>query len=155
MNFISSRNTKIQQIFSHIPESFIILLSRIAIASVFWRSVQTKITGWEVFAQSFQFYNLSASTFMLFRYEYDLPLLPYKFAAYAGTLTEFFLAILLVLGLATRFAALGLLMVTAMIQIFVFPEAWPTHILWFAILFYLLKKGGGMFSLDNLLKSSR
>ena len=133
-----------------IPESAIILISRLAVATVFWRSVQTKITGWEFLDQSWQFYNLSASTFMLFQYEYALPVLPYRFAAYAGTFAEFFLPILLLLGLGTRFAALGLLVVTAIIQLLVFPEAWPTHILWFAPLLYLLKHGGGVISIDYL-----
>ena len=133
-----------------IPDAAIVLLSRLAVVSVFWRSVQSKITGWELFDQSFQFYNLSSSTFMLFQYEYGLPVLPYRLAAYAGTFAEFFFPILLLLGLATRFAALGLLVVTAVIQFFVFPEAWPTHILWFALLVYILKQGGGTLSLDHL-----
>ena len=135
-----------------IPEALLLLTARLAIASVFWRSVQTKITGWELFDQSWQFYNLSSSTFMLFRYEYNLPILPYKFTAYAGTFTEFFLAILLFLGLGTRLAALGLLLTTAVIQFLVFPSGWPIHILWLAILLYLLKQGSENLSLDALFK---
>ena len=89
---------------------------------------------------------------MLFQYEYSLPILPYRFAAYAGTFAEFFFPILLLIGLGTRFSALVLLGVTAVIQLLVFPEAWPTHILWFALLIYLLKQGGGTISLDNILR---
>lgn len=134
-----------------IPEDLVALSTRLAIASVFWRSVQTKITGWEVFGQSLQFFNVSPSTVMLFQYEYQLPWFDPKTAAYAGTAAEFFFPLLLVLGLGTRFAALGLLGVTAVIQLFVFPEAWPTHILWFALLLYLLRNGGGRIACDYLL----
>lgn len=134
-----------------IPEDLVLLVSRIAVASVFWRSVQTKISGWEFLDQSWQFYNLSQSTIMLFRYEYDLPLLPYRVAAYLGTAAEFFFPLLLVIGLGTRLAAFGLLLVTAVIQFLVFPDAWPTHILWAAILLYLLRSGGGNIALDRLL----
>lgn len=135
-----------------LPEDGILLLARVAIASVFWRSVQTKITGWEAFGQSWQFFNLSPSTVLLFQYEYQVPLLAPQLAAYMGTAAEFFLPILLLLGLGTRFAALGLLGVTAVIQFLVLPEGWPTHILWFAILLYLLKHGGGRIALDHVLR---
>jgi putative oxidoreductase len=136
---------------ARIPEDLVALVSRVAIASVFWRSVQTKIAGWEVFGQSLQFFNVTPSTLMLFQYEYQLPLLSPNAAAYAGTAAEFFFPLLLVLGLGTRVAALGLLGVTAVIQLLVFPEAWPTHILWFAVLLYLLKHGAGKISCDYLL----
>ena len=131
-----------------IPESLVSLLSRLAIAGVFWRSVQTKITGWEMFGQSLQFFNVSQSTLMLFQYEYHVPVLSPTTAAYLSAAAEFFFPILLVLGLFTRFAALGLLGVPAVIQFFVIPDGWPTHILWFALLIYLLNQGGGKFSLD-------
>lgn len=137
---------------ARIPEDLVMLVSRLAIASVFWRSVQTKITGWEVFGQSLQVFNVTPATLMLFQYEYQLPLLAPKVAAYAGTAAEFFFSVLLVLGLATRFAALGLLGVTAVIQLFVFPDAWPTHILWLALLLYLLKHGAGKISCDFLIR---
>jgi putative oxidoreductase len=134
-----------------LPEDVILLMSRLAIGSVFWRSVQTKIAGWEFAGQAWQFFNVTDATFMLFRYEYALPLLPYKLAAYGGTLAEFFFSLMILLGIGTRFATLGLLGVTTVIQLFVFPEAWPTHILWYALLLLLLKRGGGQVSLDRLL----
>jgi putative oxidoreductase len=139
------------QLGAHIPESALLLLARLAIASVFWRSVQTKITGWELFGQSWQFFKLAGSTVMLFQFEYRLPLLSPTVAAYAATFAEFFFSLMLVLGLCTRCAALGLLVVTAVIQLFVFPDAWPTHILWFALLLLLLRQGAGRFSLDQVL----
>ena len=152
MNLIKKLLNQVEKICLMLPDWFIILLSRFAVATVFWRSVQTKITGWEMLGQSFQFYNLSSSTFLLFQYEYDLPLLPYRLAAYAGTFAEFFLPVFLVLGLETRYAALGLLGVTVVIQFLVFPNAWPTHILWVVPLLYIVKQGGGLVSIDHLLK---
>lgn len=151
MNLIKHCSTVHERLYQAIPDNLILLVTRVAVASVFWRSVQTKISGGEVFGQSLQFWNLSQSTFMLFRYEYQLPLLPYRIAAYAGTFAEFFFALLLILGLATRLSALGLLGVTAVIQFFVFPDAWPTHILWFAMLLVLLKQGSGAWSIDHLI----
>ncbi|MDR0782067.1 MAG: DoxX family protein [Pseudomonadales bacterium] len=139
---------------ARIPESTVLLVARLAIASVFWRSVQTKITGWQLFGQSFQFFHLSGSTFMLFQYEYHLPLLSPTVAAYAGTFAEFFFSLMLAFGLFTRFAALGLIGVTAVIE-FVYPDAWPTHILWFALLLLLLRQGAGSFSLDRILGWAR
>jgi putative oxidoreductase len=136
---------------ARIPQSTVLLVARLAVASVFWRSVQTKITGWELFGQSLEFFNLSSSTFMLFQYEYHLPLLPPTLAAYVGTFAEFFFSLMLAFGLFTRFAALGLIVVTAVIEFLVFPNAWPTHIQWFALLLLLLQQGAGSFSLDRVL----
>lgn len=151
MKFLANLWNRFNTLGKGIPESLVSLLSRLAIATVFWRSVQTKITGWEVFGQSLQFFNVSPSTVMLFQYEYQVPLFSHTTAAYLASTAEFFFPILLLLGLGTRFAALGLLGVTAVIQFFVIPEGWPTHILWFALLLYLLKHGGGKFSCDYFL----
>lgn len=140
----------INHVLGMIPEDLSLLLSRFAIASVFWRSAQTKISGWEFLDQSWQFYNVTSSARLLFQYEYNLPLLSPDVAAYLATGAEFFLPLLLVLGLATRFAALGLFIMTAVIQLWVYPEAWPTHIVWFAILVYLLRHGGGRLAADAL-----
>jgi putative oxidoreductase len=135
-----------------IPTWIVALLIRIAAATPFWRSVQTKISGWDLFGQSWKFWNLSESTFLLFRHEYSLPLLPSSLAAYLATFGEFFLSIAIVLGLLTRLSALGLLMMTAVIQLFVYPGAWNVHILWAALLVYLIRYGGGSFSVDHLLR---
>ncbi|PCJ49407.1 MAG: hypothetical protein COA74_05990 [Gammaproteobacteria bacterium] len=134
-----------------LPEDIIALTARFAIAAVFWRSAQTKINGWDFMGQSWQFFNLNSSTIMLFEYEYDLPLLNPELAAYLATFTEFFVSIAVLIGLATRFSALVFLGMTATIQIMVYPDAWPTHILWAAILLYIIKHGPGKISLDNLL----
>lgn len=140
------------QLCTRIPATLVLLPARLAVASVFWRSAQTKISGWEFFGQSWQFFNISDSTYSLFRYEYALPLLPYELAAWLGTSAEFFLPILLVLGLGTRFAALGLLVMTAVIQLLVYPAAWPVHIQWLALLLLLLRNGAGGLSFDALLQ---
>jgi len=134
-----------------IPEDILAITARLAIASVFWRSAQTKISGWSFLDQSWQFYNLSDSTFMLFQYEYQIPVLDYKIAAYLATFNEFFLSLAIVLGFMTRLSALALLGITAVIQILVYPDAWPTHILWAAILLYIMKHGPGRLSIDHLL----
>lgn len=134
-----------------IPEAITLLLARLAIATVFWKSAQTKIASGEFLGQKWAFYDLSASTTMLFEYEYDLPLLPPEIAAYMATFAEFFLSILIVLGLFTRLSAFGFLIMTLVIQIFVYPSAWPTHILWAALLLYVLKDGPGKLSLDHIL----
>ena len=133
-----------------IPEDIIAITARLAIASVFWRSAQTKIIGWELFDQSWQFYNVSTSTLMLFQYEYNLPLIDYKIAAYLATFSEFFLSLAIVVGFMTRLSALALLGMTAVIQVLVYPDAWPTHIMWAAILLYIIKHGSGKLSVDNL-----
>jgi len=91
-----------------IPEDILAITARLAIASVFWRSAQTKISGWSFLDQSWQFYNLSDSTFMLFQYEYQIPVLDYKIAAYLATFNEFFLSLAIVLGFMTRLSALAL-----------------------------------------------
>lgn len=137
-----------------LPEDVISLTARLAIASVFWRSAQTKFHGWGFLDQSWQFYNLNDSTFMLFQYEYSLPLISYKIAAYLVTYSEFFLALAIFIGLITRLSALALLGMTAVIQFMVYPDAWSTHILWAAILLYLIKQGPGRLSLDHLLTKS-
>lgn len=126
-----------------IPAAFYGLLMRLAVASVFFLSGRTKVDG---------FLTLKESTFFLFQYEYALPLIPYKLAAYMATYAEHFFPILLVLGFATRLSAGALLVMTLVIQIFVYPGAWATHLLWASILTYLVACGAGALSLDHLIK---
>lgn len=124
-----------------IPHSFIALAARLAIASVFWRSGQTKVSG----------FHLREETFVLFREEYKVPLLPPEIAAYAATAAEHLFPVLLVVGLASRLSALGLLGMVAVIQTFVYPGAWPEHSLWAALLIFLVARGPGVASLDHLI----
>jgi len=126
-----------------LPESVQLLAARLAVAAIFFLSGRTKVEGW---------FTLKNSTVDLFRYEYILPLVPPEVAAPLATFAEHALPLLLIAGLFTRFAALGLLGMTAVIEIFVYPQAWPTHLSWAALLLPLLAQGAGNYSLDHLLK---
>ncbi len=88
----------------------------------------------------------------MFREEYKVPLLPPEVAAYMAVSIELTAPVLLMLGLATRPVALMLLGMTSVIEIFVYPQAWPTHIQWAAMLLVLLCRGAGACSLDHLLR---
>ena len=125
-----------------IPYSLVALVARIAVATVFWKSALTKVDD------SFR---IEDKTFTLFEYEYQVPLLPAEIAAYFATYWELFGAILLVIGLATRLSALAFIGMVVVIQIFVYPNAWAVHLLWFALLFLLLARGPGAISLDHLI----
>ncbi len=121
-----------------VPYGILALPLRFAIATVFWNSAMTKLANWD-------------TALSLFSDEYQLPLIPPEIAAYIAVSIELSTPVLLVLGLMTRFAALVLLGMTAVIELFVYPQAWPTHIQWAAMLFVLLCRGAGVLSLDHLL----
>ncbi|MEO0443101.1 MAG: DoxX family protein [Pseudomonadota bacterium] len=141
----------INRLLAKIPEWLINLCMRIVIFKVFWFAAQTKIVGWTIAGQHFAFWNLTDNTFLLFDFEYGVPLLPSTVAAYMGTFGEFFLSLMILFGFLTRFAALGLLVMTMVIQLFVYPDAWwATHVYWVLPLLYLAKNGGGKLSLDNI-----
>lgn len=144
---------------ARIPESAIALLGRFSVAAVFWKSGQTKIEGFAIDIVSGHLElgvpRLSASAVDLFRDEYQLPLLTPELAAVLATVGEHALPLLLLAGLGTRFAALGLLMMTAVIQLLVYPAAYPTHGVWAAVLLWLMVRGPGTVSLDHLLAGRR
>ncbi|MBB6124612.1 DoxX family protein [Sphingobium subterraneum] len=129
-----------------LPDSLLLLVARFGAAAVFFLSGRAKVEGW---------FSITDGTFDLFATEYALPLIPPHIAAYAAAISEHLFSILLVLGLCTRGAALGLLGMTLVIQIFVYPDAWPTHLSWAGLMLPLLAKGGGIFCLDYLLGRSR
>ncbi len=120
---------------------FLALCSRFALAAIFFLSGRTKVEG---------FLTVSDGAYALFRDEYKVPLLPPEFAAHMAAYAEHLLPVLLVLGLFTRLSALGLLGMTAVIQVFVYPDAWPTHLSWAALALYLAGRGAGPVSLDRL-----
>jgi putative oxidoreductase len=126
---------------NRIPTWLIALLIRVGIADVFWRSGQTKVSGWHV----------TDTTIQLFRDEYKVPLLSPEVAAYLASIQEHLFSVLLVIGLASRLSALGLLGMTAVIELFVYPENWPDHLLWAGCLLYVLARGPGALSLDALI----
>lgn len=117
------------------------LINRFGIAAIFWLSGRTKVSG---------LLTLTDSTYELFRTEYKLPLIAPELAAHLAAYAEHLFPLLLVLGLFTRYAALALLGMTLVIQIFVYPDAWPTHLSWAGLLLYLVGRGGGRWSLDQL-----
>ena len=124
-----------------LPDDALLLLDRVAVAAIFFLSGRTKVEG---------LFTIKPSTYELFRTEYALPLVPPELAAHMATTAEHVFPLLLVLGLCTRGAALALLGMTAVIEVFVYPDAWPTHLSWAALLLPLVAKGGGRWSLDRL-----
>jgi len=125
-----------------IGHDIIALTARIGLAAVFWLSGRTKVDGW---------LTVNDTAYTLFREDYKVPLLPPELAAHMATYAEHLFPLLLVLGLATRLSALGLLGMTAVIQIFVYPDAWPTHLTWATGMLYLIGRGAGRWSLDRVL----
>lgn len=142
-----------------IPQGLIALLARIGIGTIFWLSGQSKIEGLVLDPIGLQaelgWPRVSEGALDLFRTEYALPLLPAELAAPLAAFSEHLLPLMLVLGFGTRFAALGLLGMTAVIQLFVYPDAWPTHALWAACMLYLVARGAGAASIDHLLARQR
>ena len=121
------------------PLSMLQLMFRIAVGAVFFKSGLTKIASWDL-------------TLQLFQEEYAVPLLPVPLAASLATAAELTAPVLLVLGLATRVAALPLLGMTMVIQLFVYPENWAEHLMWASLLLFLITRGAGTLSLDHLLR---
>ncbi len=132
-------------LFDRIPQSLISLAARIFPAAVFWRSGQTKVEDFHV----------TENAIDLFRDEYRLPLIDPALAANIAAFSEHFFPVLLVIGLASRFAALALLTMTAVIEIFVYPDAWPIHGVWATCFLIVIARGPGIFSLDHLLARRR
>ena len=122
-----------------VPYSALAIPLRLAVATVFWNSAMTKLANWQTAVE-------------LFIDEYKVPLLPPEFAATMAVTIELTAPVLLVLGLATRTTALALLGMTTVIEVFVYPQAWPTHIQWAAMLLVLICRGAGTVSLDQLIR---
>jgi putative oxidoreductase len=121
-----------------VPYSVLAVPLRFAVAWIFWNAGQVKLINWQ-------------RTIELFRDEYQVPVIPPEIAATMALSIEITGPILLALGLFTRFAVLVMLGMTAVIQIFVYPDAWPTHLQWTAMMLVLLCRGAGTFSLDHFL----
>lgn len=140
---------------SRIPHAAIALLARFSLAVTFWVSGQTKVEGLVLDpiggTVALGVPRVSDGAVELFRSEYALPLLPPELAALLAAVAEHVLPLLLLVGLATRLSALGLLAMTLVIQLFVYPDAYATHGLWAALMLYLAARGPGAVSLDHLL----
>ena len=124
------------------PHALLALAARLAIAAIFFQSGRTKVEGW---------FSITDGTLALFREEYRLPLIAPEVAAPLAATAEHLFPLLLLLGLATRLAALALLGMTLVIQVFVYPDAWPTHLSWAALALYIVGRGAGRASVDHAL----
>lgn len=127
-----------RQMLNGVSYDWLALPLRLAVATVFWNSAMAKLANWD-------------TALSLFADDYRLPLIPPEIAAYMAAAIELTAPILLVLGLLTRPTALVLLGMTAVIEIFVYPQAWPTHLQWAAMLAILLCRGAGRYSTDHAL----
>jgi putative oxidoreductase len=146
---------RVIELFGMIPHSLIAFVARFSIAAVFWKSGQTKVEGFaiDLIEGTFELGmpRLADSTIPLFQSEYHVPLLSPELAAHMAAFAEHFFPVLILLGFATRFSALALLGMTLTIQTFVYPDAYPTHGTWVAILLYLMATGPGKLSIDHLI----
>ena len=133
-----SRRGVILERLNAIPYAIIALIARAATFSVFMRSGLQKLSDWN-------------STLMLFQSEYKVPVLPPSVAAYLAAGLELGCSSLILLGLFTRVSVLALLGMVSVIQMFVYPMAWPDHIQWLAFMFILLARGPGRISLDQVI----
>jgi putative oxidoreductase len=121
-----------------VPLSIHQLLFRLGVASVFLKAGMVKVSSWE-------------STVALFRDEYRVLVFPPELAATMAATFELGCSALLIVGLATRLATLPLLGMIATIQLFVYPDAWSEHLVWGSILLFLLTRGPGSISIDQLI----
>ena len=129
---------RVKSMLDGVPWNYLVIPMRIAAFSVFMRSGLVKLDDW-------------SSTLDLFATEYKVPVLPPVLSAYMAMTIELGASTLLLVGLATRFAALAVIGMIATIQIFVYPMAWPDHIQWLAFLIPILVWGPGRFALDTLI----
>lgn len=134
------RTRLVDRINCFVSHPVLALGARLSMAGVFWISARTKVDGW---------LTVSDTAVSLFEDEYKLPLLPPELAAHLAAYAEHLFALLLVLGLATRLSAAALLAMTLVIQFFVYPSAWATHLGWATLLLYLIGRGPGALSLDG------
>ena len=142
-------------IMEKIPHSLIAFIARFSIAAVFWKSGQTKVEGLAIDlidgTLQLGWPHLADSTIPLFQSEYHVPLLSPEIAAHMSAFAEHFFPVLILIGFATRFSALALLGMTLVIEVFVYPDAYPTHGTWAAVLLYLMATGPGKLSIDHLI----
>lgn len=127
------------RLLERIPVAVPEFLFRVSMGLVFWRSGQSKLASWD-------------TTLLLFREEYRVPVLPPEFAAYLATGVELTAPVLLVVGLAARLGAAAMLGMALVIQLFVYPQSYPDHLLWAGPLLYLVLRGPGVLSLDHLVR---
>jgi putative oxidoreductase len=137
----SAWNRAADALSSLVSHALLALAARVAVAAIFFLSGRTKVDG---------VLTVNENAYVLFREEYKVPLLSPEFAAHLAAYAEHLFPALLIVGLFTRLSALALLGMTAVIQIFVYPDAWPTHLSWATLMLYLIGRGAGPLSLDHL-----
>ena len=131
-----------ERLSSFTPDAVLAIGARLSLGAIFFMSGRTKVEG---------FLTVTDGAYALFRDEYKVPLVPPEFAAHMAAYAEHLLPVLLVLGLFTRLSAFGLLGMTLVIQLFVYPDAWPTHLSWATLALFLVGRGAGPVSLDRWL----
>jgi len=136
---IAQLPARVLALLERVPVALPQLLFRSGMGLVFWRSAQSKLASWD-------------TTITLFQEEYKVPLLPPEIAAYLATTVELTTPVLLVLGLATRLGAAAMLGMALVIQLLVYPQNYPDHLLWSGPLLYLVLRGPGVLSLDHLIR---
>jgi putative oxidoreductase len=145
---------------SFIPYAVVALALRLAMARLFFLDGQTRVTGPRYWLNDYGLdfsavlpMQVKAETFSAFLTQYAALPVPPVLGAYTLSYAEFILPVMLVLGLGTRFAALGLLIITALIQVYVMPQAlWTAHIYWASILMVLITLGAGPISIDHVIR---
>jgi len=140
LNPIVRWNRLADRLTAWIGDGALSLGARVALGAIFFMSGRTKVEG---------FLTITDGTYALFRDEYKVPLLPPEVAAHMAAYAEHLLPVLLVLGLFTRLSALGVLGMTSVIQLFVYPDAWPTHLSWITLAASLFARGAGPVSVDR------
>jgi putative oxidoreductase len=135
----SGRLVAIREWLGRFPLSILQLGMRIGIGMVFFKAGLLKY-------ESFEF------AVKLFEDEYKLPFLAPAVGARMAMINELTTSTLLFIGLATRLITLPLFGMISVIQIFVYPSAWPDHVLWGSILLFIVTRGPGSLSADYLIE---
>jgi putative oxidoreductase len=125
-----------------VPDWLLALVVRFGVAAIFFLSGRTKVDG---------LLHIKDATYVLFAEEYRVPLLSPGLAAHLTTYAEHLFSVLIALGLFTRLSASAFLFMTLVIEVFVYPDAWPTHLSWAGLLLFLIARGAGTVSLDRRL----
>lgn len=153
---IANLFSRLNRLLARLPECLIILSIRLLVFRIFWFSVQEKINGWTIAGQHFAFWNVNNQTLLDFEFVYKIPFLSPTLAAHLSTWSQFFLALMILLGFMTRLASLGLLLLTLVIAYCVNPSGWwETYVYWSVCLLVLMASGGSKLSLDHLFGKGR